>query len=131
MDLDLSKTHVGIPLTVTLGLRYSHDRKYGFNFLDFQLPIACGGSCAQPQGPFSSTWGQLTGKFGLEYQFTDRLMAYASVSRGYLAGGNIIGLAHVYSPETLWSYEAGFKSRFFDDRVQLNIAGYHEDISGL
>ena len=30
-------------------------------------------------------------------------MTYASVSRGYLSGGNIIGLAHVYGPETLWS----------------------------
>jgi iron complex outermembrane receptor protein len=58
-------------------------------------------------------------------------MAYASASRGYLAGGNIIGLAHVYGPETMWSYEAGFKSRFLDDRVQLDIAGYHEDIDAL
>src|SRR5258708_38103388 len=58
-------------------------------------------------------------------------MAYASISRGYLSGGNIIGLAHVYGPETLWSGEAGFKSRFFDDRVQLDVAGYREAISGL
>ncbi|MFI4974949.1 MAG: TonB-dependent receptor [Caulobacterales bacterium] len=131
VDFDLGKTHVGIPLTVTLGLRYTSDHKYGFNFLDYQLPLACGGSCANPQGPFSKTWGQMTGKFGLAYQFNDRLMAYASLSRGYLAGGNIIGLAHIYGPETLWSYDAGFKSRFWEDRVQLNMAAYHEEIQNL
>jgi iron complex outermembrane receptor protein len=58
-------------------------------------------------------------------------MVYGSISRGYLSGGNIIGLAHVYGPETLWSGEAGFKSRFFDDRVQFDLAAYREAISGL
>lgn len=131
VDFDLAKTALHVPLTITAGLRYSNDTKYGFNYLDYQLPLACGGSCANPKGPFTNTWGQLTGKFGLTYQITDRLMAYTSVSRGYLAGGNIIGLAHVYGPETMWSYEAGFKSRFWDDRLQLDIAAYREDISNL
>jgi iron complex outermembrane receptor protein len=131
VDFDLAKTHLGLPLTFTLGLRYSQDRKYGFNYLDYQLPVICGGSCGVTQGPFSKTWGQPTGKFGAQYQIDDRTMAYASVSRGYLAGGNIIGLAHIYGPETLWSYEAGLKTRFLDDRFQLNIAAYHEDIQNL
>ncbi len=131
IDYDLSKTHLAIPLTITAGLRYSHDHKYGYNFLDYQLPNLCGGSCANPQGMFSNTWGQVTGRFGLNYQFTDHVMGYASVSRGYLAGGNIIGLAHVYGPETLWSYEAGFKSRFFDNRLQLNMSAYREAIDNL
>ena len=131
VDYNLAKTSLHIPLTVTLGLRYSHDRKYGFNYLDYQLPLLCGGSCANPQGPFNESWGQATGKFGLAYQVSDKVMAYGSVSRGYLAGGNIIGLAHIYGPETMWSYEAGIKTRLLDDRVQFNLAGYHEDISQL
>jgi iron complex outermembrane receptor protein len=131
VDFDLGKTSIGIPLTITGGLRYTHDQKYGFNYLDYELPIACGGPCSIAQGDFAMSWGQLTGKFGLNYKITDRLMAYASVSRGYLSGGNIVGLAHVYDPETLWSYEAGFKSRFLDDRVQLDVAAYRESINGL
>jgi len=55
----------------------------------------------------------------------------ASASRGYLAGGNIVGLANIYNPESAWSYEAGFKSRFWDDRAQFNVAAYHEEIKGL
>ncbi len=134
VDLDLAKTSIGIPLTVTAGLRYTHDEKYGFNFLNFELPLACpgvDGSCEILQGPFAMSWGQMTGKFGLNYQVSDRLMIYGSVSRGYLSGGNIIGLATVYGPETTWSYEAGFKSRFMDDRVQLDVSAYREAISGL
>jgi iron complex outermembrane receptor protein len=134
VDIDLAKTSIGVPLTITGGLRYTHDEKYGFNFLNFELPLACpgpGGSCEIAQGPFDMSWGQVTGKFGLNYQVTDSLMVYASVSRGYLSGGNIIGLAHVYGPETMWSYEAGFKSRFLDDRVQLDLSAYREAINGL
>lgn len=128
---DLSKTSLGIPLTITAGLRYTHDQKYGFNYLNYVLPVACGGSCENPAGPFSNTWGQFTGKFGLNWQFNDRLMAYVSVSRGYLAGGNIIGLAHVYGPETLWSYEAGFKSNIWSNRLQIDVSAYREAINNL
>jgi iron complex outermembrane recepter protein len=131
VDYDLGKTSVGIPLTVTLGLRYSHDKKYGSNYLDYQLPYLCGGSCGVIAGPFSKTWGETTGKFGLSYQASDNLLLYASASKGYLAGGNIIGLATIYDPETLWSYEIGLKSNFWDSKAQLNIAAYHEDIEKL
>ena len=58
-----------MPLTVTAGLRYTRrSQKYGYNFLDYQLPILCGGPCAISQGPFSADWGQVTGKFGLNYR---------------------------------------------------------------
>jgi iron complex outermembrane receptor protein len=131
VDYNLGKTSIGIPLTVTFGIRFSNDEKYGYNYLDYQLPYLCGGSCGPIQGPFSKTWSQWTGKFGLAYQIDDDTMVYASASRGYIDGGNIIGLAHIYNPESAWSYEVGLKSRFLDDRLQLNLAGYHEEIKGL
>ncbi|MGH7018042.1 MAG: TonB-dependent receptor, partial [Caulobacteraceae bacterium] len=128
-NYDLSKTSLGVPLTITLGLRYTHDQRYGYNYLDYILPLL--GVNSITQGPFNASWGQVTGKFGLQYQLSPRVMAYASISRGYLSGGDIIGLAHIYSPETLWSGEAGLKSRFWDDRVQVDLAAYREAISGL
>ena len=131
VDYDLSQTSAGIPLTITAGIRYTHDRKYGRNYLDYQLPQVCGGSCGPIQGPFSKTWSQVTGKFGLTWQLSDQSMIFASVAKGYLAGGNIIGLATIYNPETLVSYDAGWKSRFLDGRLQLNIAAYHEEIKHL
>lgn len=131
IDYDLGKTSIDIPLTITLGARYNDDRKYGYNYLDYQLPVFCGGTCLLQQGPFSQSWGEWTGKAGLSYQINDNVMAFTSASRGYLAGGNIIGLAHVYGPETNWSYDVGVKSRFWDDRIQLNVVGYHEEIAHL
>jgi len=131
LDYDLAKTSSGLPLTLTAGIRYTHDKKYGYNSLDYQLPLACGGSCGVTAGPFSKTWSQVTGKLGVSWQINDSSMAFASVSNGYLAGGNIIGLANIYNPETLVSYDAGWKSRFLDNRLQLDIAAYHEEIKHL
>jgi iron complex outermembrane receptor protein len=131
VDYDFAKTGWGVPLTLTAGVRYTDDDKYGFNYLDYQLPDVCGGSCGVTQGPFDKEWSQITGTFGAHYQINDALMAYATASRGYLSGGNIIGLANIYGPESMWSYEAGIKSRFWDDKAQLNVAAYHEEIKGL
>jgi iron complex outermembrane receptor protein len=134
IDFDLGKTSLDVPLTITLGARYSDDRKYGTNFLDYRLPLICPppGTCLLINNvPFSQTWGQWTGKAGLNYKVNDSVMAYASAARGYIAGGNIVGLTHIYGPESAWSYEAGVKSQFWDDRVQLNVAAYHEEIAHL
>lgn len=130
-DYDFGRTNAELPLILTVGLRYTRDRKTGFNALDYQLPIACGGSCGVAAGPFSETWNRVTGKLGLSYQVSEKTMVFASVARGYLAGGNITGLGNIYDPETLTSFDVGVKSRFFDDRVQLNVAAYHQEIKNL
>lgn len=58
-------------------------------------------------------------------------MIYASWSRGFRSGGfNGRGLTRFsatqpYDPETVDSYEVGVKSEFLDNRVALNVAGYH------
>jgi len=121
IDYDLAKTSLGIPLTITGGLRYTDDEKYGFGTLYYDgFPIVA--------PPSTHDWGQWTGKFELAYQFTPDIMGYASVSRGYLSGGNIIGLASFYQPEHVWSYEVGEKANLFDDHLQLNISAYHEKL---
>ena len=130
VDFNLAKTSANIPLTISAGLRYIDDNKSGFNFFQFQLPSFFGFSTIA-QGPFDKSWTAVTGKFGLQYQFSEDFMGYASASRGYLSGGNIIGLAQIYNPESVWSYEAGFKSTWFDDRLQLNVAAYQADITDL
>jgi iron complex outermembrane receptor protein len=124
IDYDLSKTSLDIPLTITAGLRYSDDEKYGSGILHYDgFPTAA---------PYSThDWGQWTGKFGLAYQFTPDFMGYASVSRGYLSGGNIIGLASFYQPEHVWSYEVGEKAQLFDNHLQLNLSAYHENLVNM
>ncbi|MFW2828718.1 TonB-dependent receptor [Sphingomonas sp. ID0503] len=79
---------------------------------------------------------RLSGRAIIDWKPTDRTLLYASYSRGYRAG-TFNGLAYgsanqVYfvPPETVNAYEAGFKSRFFDNRFQLNAAVFYYDYKG-
>ena len=78
----------------------------------------------------------VSGRVILDWKPSDELMVYASFSRGYRAG-TINGLAYgtanqVYfvPPEEVDAYEIGFKSRFADNRVQLNAAAFFYDYDG-
>jgi iron complex outermembrane receptor protein len=78
---------------------------------------------------------KVSGRVIAAYDLTESVMAYASYSRGYRAG-TFNGLTYfspqlVYfvPPEEVNAYEVGLKSRFFDDRVQLNVAGFYYDYS--
>jgi iron complex outermembrane receptor protein len=124
VDFNLAKTSVHIPLTLTLGLRFTNDEKYGSGALLYSgFPIVA---------PFSDhTWSQWTGKFELAYQFSPNIMGYASAARGYLSGGNIIGLSSFYQPEHVWSYEIGEKANLLHNHLQLDMAAYHEDLVNM
>ena len=79
---------------------------------------------------------RISGRFILDWKPTDQTLIYASVSRGYRAG-TFNGLAYgsakqVYfvQPETVNAYEIGFKSRFIDNRLQINGAFFDYDYKG-
>ncbi len=61
----------------------------------------------------------------IDYRFSDQFLAYASISTGFKGGGVnprpfVADQALPFNPETLTTYEAGFKSDFLDRRVRLN-----------
>lgn len=73
----------------------------------------------------------ITGRAIIDWKASRDLMLYASYSRGY-RGGTYNGLAfqsaaQVYfvQPEKVDAFETGFKSRFLDNRLQLNISTFH------
>jgi outer membrane receptor protein involved in Fe transport len=74
---------------------------------------------------------RLSGKGEIEYKPADNVMLYASVSEGVKSGGfttyNGSQAAPPLKPEVLWAYEAGVKSNFLDDTLQLNgaVFWYH------
>ncbi len=133
--------------SVTLGLRYTWDKVkyqnahtvlYG---LDGVTPVANVVPYAYPYNANaapvnqSQSSGELTGRLVLDYKFTDKVMGYASYSRGYRSG-TYNGLAYqdvsqVYflDPEKVNAYEVGLKSRLLDNRMQLNLAGFYYDYS--
>jgi iron complex outermembrane recepter protein len=77
--------------------------------------------------------------FGVNYEITPDVMAYASVSEGYQAGsyntapadtspapGNQFGVDTV-DPEHLTSYEVGLKSQWFNRSLTLNLAAFRSE----
>jgi iron complex outermembrane receptor protein len=112
-------------LKFTAGLRYSDDQK-SLNESSTLLGVTGYNSTGK-------SWGALTPKFVLSYDLDSNKMLYASVTRGFKSGGFNIGALQKtpYNPEYVWSYEAGLKSQWFDNRLQANIDAFHYDYSNL
>ncbi|WP_404709966.1 TonB-dependent receptor domain-containing protein [Sphingomonas sp. MMS24-J13] len=81
----------------------------------------------------STSYTKVSGKAEAQYQLTPGTLVYASASRGIKSGGftayNTVTPDQLtaFKPESLWAYEAGFKSQFADNRVRLNAAGFYYD----
>jgi len=108
-------------LRLTAGLRYSADEKETtlFNSTTVFVPVR-----AFAEDKFNA----LTYLAKAQYFFTDDLNAYVSHSKGYKAGGfNTRGSLEKFSPETLYSYEAGLKATMFDRRLQANMAAFFNE----
>ena len=66
---------------------------------------------------------------------------YGTVSRGYKAGGYTVDydanspdmgiVRERFDEETLWNYEIGLRSEWFDRRLRLNISGFYLEWSDL
>jgi iron complex outermembrane receptor protein len=79
-------------------------------------------------------WTKWTPKVGLSYQFRPEILFYGSYSEGFHSGGffgvnqNIADFVRdQYKPEKIGSYEAGMKSQFFENTVQLNVASFYNE----
>ena len=130
LDYDLAKTSAAIPLTITLGLRYTSDTKKVDDFLNYTIPDF--GFALDLAKAVEPSWDKVTGKFGLAWQASDDLLVYASVATGYLAGGELVGnFPGIYGPETVVSYEAGIKSVFANGAVLFNAALFHTSIEDM
>ena len=125
-------------LNLTLGGRYTVDQK------DFQLRVTnpFGFASVSPASQVFFTggndeWKAFTPKVTVDYDITEDIMAYATVSRGFKSGG-YQGLAATaaaarasFNPEFVTNYEAGLKTRFWDRRGVLNLSAYSMDFSDL
>ena len=72
-------------------------------------------------------------RLGLDHQFTDDVLAYASFNRGFKSGGFNVSSASsaAYLPESLDAYETGLKTQFFDRRLRLNAAAYYYQYTNI
>lgn len=124
-----STVDFGQGTSLTLGLRYTIDRRKWDLLQEFDAPF--------PLGPFSDegkrTFKKLTWRAALDHEFESGLLLYLSANRGFKSGGfNDLALpATPYLPETLDAYEAGFKTDLFDSRIRINGAGFYYDYKNL
>jgi len=119
-------------LSFTGGLRYSYEKKKYFTVQTRRASETFAAPPSNEQGD----WSALTPKAGLEYQWTDALMTYGTVSRGFKSGGfdaTTLGTGDIltFDPEYVWSYEAGVKSEWFDRRLVVNAAAFYNDYSDI
>jgi iron complex outermembrane recepter protein len=138
-------------IRVTLGGRYSSDKKFRFGHTVF-------GTTFNPATQFrlqnsadikNITHAKFTWTAGLESDIGNRGLLYGKVSTGYKAGGFNDGCtagtttqgeacnqarsfnALYYQPETLTSYEVGFKDRLFNDVMTVGVSAFHYDYKNL
>ncbi len=129
-------------LTVTLGLRFTREKKEvtsaGEEFFgtgittaeEMEAAFGTGVGFGRTSFTAENEWESFSPKFGLDYKVNDDVMIYASASRGFKSGGfngRLTNRAQSFDPETLWSYEAGFKSTLAQQRVRLNMAAFYND----
>ena len=129
-------------LSATVGLRYTHEEKdfaRTQKFFPATTPFPFdydSGGLLVTDIDTSGDWGSLSPKFGLDYRWSDDVMTYVSVSRGFKSGGfdgrsNDARGAQPYDPETMWSYELGLKSSLLDRRLTANFAVFQNDYKDL
>lgn len=77
-----------------------------------------------------------TGK--LSYEFASPITMYASFTHGYKSGGFNLdttaataGADPRFASEEVDAYEVGFKGKFLDNAVTLNVAAFHEEFSNF
>ena len=141
-------------LTLTGGLRYTHEDKQGsyatFNYggpaltgTPAQITALNNARLGVLRGQTYSARdsdGSFSGRGNISYQFTGDVLGYASYARGFKSGGiNMSGLplnaqnqpalaSAVVDPERNTTYEIGLKTRLFDRRVVFNIDAFYTEV---
>jgi iron complex outermembrane receptor protein len=122
---------------LTLGYRYSYEDKAG---IQHSVRYLVGPPQVNVAGyPFDADVDRrfhgVTPKWAMEWQASPHVMAYASATRGYKSGGyNYAAISDrtlTYYPETVWSYEAGARTDWFERRLRLNLTGFIYDYKDL
>lgn len=127
-------------LTVTLGLRYSWEKKkayanpYKLNLKADEFYVDPNGFCERQK----RSWDALSPRIGLQYRADDDVMFFGSWQRGYKSGGfstaaadNCFAFYEPYDQEKVDNFEIGAKTQFFDRRLTLNLNVFQADYDSL
>jgi iron complex outermembrane recepter protein len=129
--------HITPSVGLTVGYRYTLEDKHFDQ--DYQKFFVGPPAINLPTYPFVNSakrdFHGSTPKFGIDWQVTDDAMLYAAATRGYKSGGFDYAAAtkaeESFNPETIWSYEVGAKTEWFDRKLRANLTGFLYDYSNL
>jgi iron complex outermembrane recepter protein len=126
--------------TATLGLRYTTETKE-ISFSDNRATAAAAvqlndANLTAAGVPLEQTTKLATPRVAIAYQLNKDAMLFASATRGFKSGGwNARGTAArellAFSPEKVWSYEAGWRTSFAGDTLRFNGTFFFSDITDL
>ena len=136
--------HATDKLDIIGGVRYTKDKKsYTFgrrnadgsaispaNFPENILLLGLDGTSSTYSGD------RVDYRIGVNYRWSKALMTYAQVSTGYKGGGinprpYFASQVRPFNPETLTTYEVGFKSDLFDRLLRLNGAAFYNKYNNM
>ncbi len=136
------------PLKLTAGLRWYQVKTSASGY---ELGAATGGGPAIVSPPATATENGTNPKFEADYHLTPDDMIYASAAKGFRPGGLVpivppgvpntgtdcvaalkqtnpnitIADTRSFQSDSLWSYELGTKTSWFDHRVTFDAAGFY------
>lgn len=124
-------------LTLTAGLRYESSNSTLKNRESTFIPAD--GSAPSPSGQSFNNIKKdgdiVLPRFVAEYRFNPKLMVYGSVAKGYRPPGvNYRAESKqllTFEAEKSWNYEVGLKSSWFNNRLTINVAGFHNPVDNF
>jgi len=127
--------HFTPELTLTTGGRWTTDTKK-IDYEDNGNPRVAPSARITNQSlidagiPLSQTASVFTPRVALTYEPSRDLMFFASATKGFKSGGWNIRAATVnqlgdFENETIWSFEGGVRSQFWDRKATFNLTGFY------
>ena len=115
----------------TAGARYSHETK------DFSIAAKRVDGSTNFDFKAKNSWNRTDWKLGVDAQFTPDLLAYGSATTGFKSGGfngragSVAAATLILKPETVLTYELGFKSTLAGGLVKFNANVFQNDYKDL
>jgi iron complex outermembrane receptor protein len=101
---------------LSAGIRYTRETKDYDRFTIIASSLGAFNGVSYAFAPPRGKWSDWSPMASVDWQALPDLMLYARAAKGFKSGGfngraNTPGESTEYDPETVWSWEAGFKSR--------------------
>ncbi|MDO7837311.1 TonB-dependent receptor [Sphingobium sp. HBC34] len=124
---------LGPDTNLTGGLRYTHEKRTVDGQTIGVLPDGTEISLLPPNaGNQAKSFDKITWRASIDHSVGD-VMFYASVNRGFKAGGFNLGTPEqpAYNPEVIDAYEVGMKADLLGRRLRFNPAFFYYDYQNI